>query len=175
MGDLRAGIIPVTPFQQNCTVLFDQDTKSGVVIDPGGDVDVILQTIAENDLTIEAIWLTHGHIDNAAGADERVAAKSSGCPIIGRMRPNLALLSRSGAPGQIVRCSRWRRNCHVGPVAESTGDKVSFGAHEFEVYHLLVTRRCHVIFSTTEREGFAHLGDVLVCRLSRPAPTFLAA
>ena len=67
---LRAGIIPVTPFQQNCTVLFDQDTKSGVVIDPGGDVDVILQTIAENDLTIEAIWLTHGHIDHAGGADE---------------------------------------------------------------------------------------------------------
>jgi hydroxyacylglutathione hydrolase len=49
MGNLQAGIIPVTPFQQNCTVMFDQDTKSGVVVDPGGDVDVILQTISETD------------------------------------------------------------------------------------------------------------------------------
>ena len=67
---LQAGIIPVTHFQQNCTVLFDTDTKEGVIVDPGGDVDVILQTIKENGITLKAIWLTHGHIDHAGGAKE---------------------------------------------------------------------------------------------------------
>lgn len=57
-------IIPVTPFQQNCTIFFDPDTKEGVVVDPGGDVPLILQAIAQNGLTIKEIWLTHGHLDH---------------------------------------------------------------------------------------------------------------
>ncbi|WKL25922.1 MBL fold metallo-hydrolase [Sinorhizobium meliloti] len=67
---LQAGIIPVTHFEQNCTVLFDSETKEGVVVDPGGDVDIILQTIRENGIALKAIWLTHGHIDHAGGAKE---------------------------------------------------------------------------------------------------------
>ena len=50
MGELRAGIIPVTPFQQNCTILFDDATKQGVVVDPGGDVGAILAAIRDNGL-----------------------------------------------------------------------------------------------------------------------------
>ena len=73
MGKLQAGIIPVTPFEQNCTILFDQDTKEGVVVDPGGDVDVILQVVSENGITLKEIWLTHGHLDHAGGADESVS------------------------------------------------------------------------------------------------------
>ncbi len=65
---LRAAIIPVTPFQQNCTVLFDAQTQRGVIIDPGGDVPVIVQTLQENGIVLEAIWLTHGHIDDAGVA-----------------------------------------------------------------------------------------------------------
>ncbi len=64
---LQAGIIPVTHFEQNCTVLFDSETKEGVVVDPGGDVDIILQTVRENGITLKAIWITHGHIDHAGG------------------------------------------------------------------------------------------------------------
>ena len=45
MGQLNAGIIPVTPFQQNCTILFDTDDKTGVVVDPGGEIDQILKVI----------------------------------------------------------------------------------------------------------------------------------
>jgi hypothetical protein len=48
MGQLKAGIIPVTPFQQNCTILFDEETLEGVVVDPGGDVDTILAAIDDN-------------------------------------------------------------------------------------------------------------------------------
>ena len=70
MGELRAGIIPVTPFQQNCTILYDADTMEGVVVDPGGDVDTIIQAVEENNIKVKDIWLTHGHLDHAGGADE---------------------------------------------------------------------------------------------------------
>ena len=66
MSDLRAAIIPVTPFEQNCTLLWSDKTKVGAVIDPGGDLDRIRQAIAQNGVTVEKILLTHGHIDHAA-------------------------------------------------------------------------------------------------------------
>ncbi|TIN69585.1 MAG: MBL fold metallo-hydrolase, partial [Mesorhizobium sp.] len=68
MGQLNAGIVPVTPFQQNCTILFDMDDKQGVVVDPGGDVDKIVAVLKDNAIRAKAIWITHGHIDHAGGA-----------------------------------------------------------------------------------------------------------
>ena len=53
MGKLQAGIIPVTPFQQNCTILFDDETEEGVVIDPGGDVPTIVETVRQNGITLK--------------------------------------------------------------------------------------------------------------------------
>src|SRR3954466_2763111 len=64
MGQLNARIVPVTPFEQNCTILFDTDTKTGVVVDPGGDVERLLDVIRDNDFAISQIWITHGHIDH---------------------------------------------------------------------------------------------------------------
>jgi len=77
MGKLQAGIIPVTPFQQNCTILFDADTKEGVIVDPGGDVDVIVQTIEENGIKLKEIWLTHGHLDHAGWKRGRLFRSAS--------------------------------------------------------------------------------------------------
>ena len=57
MGQLRGTIIPVTPFQQNCAVLWDDDSKQAVVVDPGGDVDRILAAISEARVSVERIWL----------------------------------------------------------------------------------------------------------------------
>lgn len=67
---LKAAIVQVTPFQQNCTLLWDDVTKVGAVVDPGGDLDVIERAIAETGMKVEKILLTHGHIDHAGGADE---------------------------------------------------------------------------------------------------------
>ncbi|MGG2478120.1 MBL fold metallo-hydrolase, partial [Rhizobium sp. BR5] len=98
MGKLQAGIIPVTPFEQNCTILFDQDTKVGVVVDPGGDVDVILQVVAENGITLKEIWLTHGHLDHAGGADE-LRAKLS-LSVVGPHEDDRPLLERIEAQAE---------------------------------------------------------------------------
>src|SRR3979490_34375 len=65
-----AAIIPVTPFQQNCTLLWEEATKKAVVIDPGGDVPQIRAAIKQAGVTVEQIWLTHGHIDHVGGAAE---------------------------------------------------------------------------------------------------------
>nr|WP_316655185.1 MBL fold metallo-hydrolase [uncultured Gellertiella sp.] len=157
MGMLQAGIIPVTPFQQNCTVLFDQDTREGVIVDPGGDVETILQVVRENGLTLREIWLTHGHIDHAGGADE--LRDRLGIKIIGPHRDDRQLLDniemqaeKFGVPGAVrnVVPDRWLED----------GDRVSFGAHVFEVSHTPGHAPGHVIYFNRE-QGFAHLGDVL--------------
>jgi len=68
MGQLQIAIIPVTPFQQNCTLIWDDDSKKGVVIDPGGEVPQIMATIEDLGITVENILITHGHIDHVGGA-----------------------------------------------------------------------------------------------------------
>jgi hydroxyacylglutathione hydrolase len=156
MGKLQAGIIPVTPFQQNCTILFDDETKRGVVVDPGGDVDLICASVAENGITLEAIWLTHGHLDHAGGAKE--LKERLGLTIIGPHKDDLPLLERIetqaasyGIEGlQSVLPDQWLED----------GDKVSFGDHHFEVYHCPGHAPGHVIYFN-RNQGFAHLGDVL--------------
>jgi glyoxylase-like metal-dependent hydrolase (beta-lactamase superfamily II) len=83
---LHAGIVIVTPFQQNCTLLWDDASKRGAVVDPGGDLDRIEAAIAKTGMTVEKILLTHGHVDHAAGAAE-LKEKLGGVPIEG---PHLA-------------------------------------------------------------------------------------
>ncbi len=156
MGMLQAGIIPVTRFEQNCTVLFDQDTREGVVVDPGGDVDVILRTIAENALSIKAIWLTHGHLDHAGGAAE--LKERLGVDVIGPHRDDLMLLERIETQAQFYGMDGMR-NVIPDRFLED-GDTVSFGEHVFEVYHTPGHAPGHVIYFHRQQK-FAHLGDVL--------------
>jgi hydroxyacylglutathione hydrolase len=66
----RVAVIPVTGFQQNCSVVYDDTSKRGAVVDPGGDVAMIMEAISKMGLAIEKILLTHGHIDHAGGAAE---------------------------------------------------------------------------------------------------------
>ncbi|MBD8554971.1 MBL fold metallo-hydrolase [Rhizobium sp. CFBP 8762] len=154
---LQAGIIPVTPFQQNCTVLYDADTKEGVVVDPGGDVDLILETIREHGLTITAIWLTHGHLDHAGGAKELKEKLS--VDIIGPHEDDLPLLQRIETQAQAYNMPGLMQNVMPDRWLND-GDTVSLGTHVFEVYHCPGHAPGHVIYFHRAQK-FAHLGDVL--------------
>lgn len=157
MGRLQAGIVPVTPFQQNCTILFDEETKNGVVVDPGGDVATILDVISQNGLTIKDIWLTHGHIDHAGGADE--LREALGIPVIGPHQDDLPLLQGLEAQAQMFGVAMAVRNV-VPDRYLKDGDRVSFDEHVFEVFHCPGHAPGHVIFFNRQ-QNFAHLGDVL--------------
>jgi hydroxyacylglutathione hydrolase len=67
---LKAAVVPVTPFEQNCSLVWVEATKRGVVVDPGGDVDLIQSAIGQVGITVEKIVLTHGHLDHVGGAAE---------------------------------------------------------------------------------------------------------
>jgi glyoxylase-like metal-dependent hydrolase (beta-lactamase superfamily II) len=157
MGRLQAGIVPVTPFQQNCTLLFDEETKNGVVVDPSGDVPAILEVISQNGLTIKEIWLTHGHIDHAGGADE--LREALGIPVIGPHQDDLPLLQGLEAQAQMFGVAMAVRNV-VPDRYLKDGDRVSFDEHVFEVFHCPGHAPGHVIFFNRQ-QNFAHLGDVL--------------
>ena len=157
MGRLNAGIIQVTPFQQNCTILYDEDDKSGVIVDPGGDVDVLVRAIEENGFKIGQIWLTHGHIDHAGGAMD--LKDRLGVEIIGPHQDDKPLLDnlenqavRFGLPGGV-------RNC-VPDRFLNDGDTVSFGGHVFKVLHCPGHAPGHVVYFN-DAARFAHVGDVL--------------
>ncbi|ASY63811.1 putative metal-binding enzyme [Sinorhizobium sojae CCBAU 05684] len=154
---LQAGIIPVTHFQQNCTVLFDSETKEGVVVDPGGDVDVILQTVRENGITLKAIWLTHGHIDHAGGAKE--LKEALGIQIIGPHKHDQPLLERLEEQAERFGLAMKVENVVPDQWLEE-GDTVSFGSHVFEVLHCPGHAPGHVVF-VNRAQNFAHVGDVL--------------
>ena len=70
MEKLNIAVVPVTPFEQNCTLIWNEETKAGVVIDPGGDVPRIQQAIEQTGMEVETILLTHGHLDHVGGAME---------------------------------------------------------------------------------------------------------
>jgi glyoxylase-like metal-dependent hydrolase (beta-lactamase superfamily II) len=107
--EVRAAIIPVTPFQQNCTLLWNDQTKKGAVIDPGGDLDRIRQAITEMGVTVEKIILTHGHIDHAGGAAQ--LKEDLGVPIEGPHEADRFLLDRLAETGQGYGIGDARASC----------------------------------------------------------------
>jgi hydroxyacylglutathione hydrolase len=157
MPQLNAVIIPVTPFQQNCTILFDGETKAGVVVDPGGEVDRIRHALEENGIAVTAIWLTHGHIDHAGGAMDLKDAL--GVEIVGPHEADRPLLANLEMQAQRFGVIDPVRNCTPDRFLNE-GETVSFGEHVFEVLQCPGHAPGHVVFFN-RAAGFAHVGDVL--------------
>lgn len=152
---IAAAIIPVTPFQQNCTLVWDEATKEGVVVDPGGDVDRIRAAIAETGMTARRILLTHGHLDHAGGAAE--LARALGLPIEGPHRADEFLLA--GLPEQ---GAKYGMDCRavVPDRWLEDGETVEIAGEQFAVLHCPGHTPGHVVFVSVAL-GVALVGDVL--------------
>jgi hydroxyacylglutathione hydrolase len=156
MAQLAIAVVPVTPFQQNCSLVWNDETKQGVVVDPGGDLPRIRAAIAEKGVKVEKILLTHGHIDHAGGAAELAA--ELGVPVEGPHRADAFLLERLQQTGAAYGLAGAR------PVAPSRwldeGDRVTIGGMEFTVLHCPGHSPGSVVLFAPEL-GFALMGDVL--------------
>lgn len=156
---MHAMIIPVTPFQQNASLVWCAKTKAGAFIDPGGDAPRLLkgfaQAEAEQGVTLAKILLTHGHMDHAGAAAE--LAERFGVPVEGPHREEQYLLdglgeqgSRYGMSARPVTPDRWLDD----------GDQVELGALRFDVVHCPGHTPGHVVYVQKESR-FAFVGDVL--------------
>jgi glyoxylase-like metal-dependent hydrolase (beta-lactamase superfamily II) len=153
---LRAVVVPVTPFAQNCSIVWSDETLRGAVIDPGGDLDEILEEVAKHGVTLEKILLTHAHIDHAGGTAE--LARRLGLPIEGPHQGDrfwIEQLPQQGRmfglpPSEPFEPTRWL----------AQGDTVTVGGVPLEVRHCPGHTPGHVIFFEPVAK-LAFVGDVL--------------
>ena len=153
---MKVAVIPVTPFQQNCSVLICEDTRRAAVVDPGGDIDEILGAVEAQGASLEKIFLTHGHLDHCGGT--KALRERLGVPVEGPHEEDrfwIEQLADSAArygfpPIESFEPDRWL----VG------GDAVRFGAVELQVRHCPGHTPGHVIFFHPGHR-LAMVGDVL--------------
>ncbi len=157
MSDLKAALIHVTPFQQNCTLLWCASTMTAVVIDPGGDVPVILDAIAQIGVKVEKIWITHGHMDHAGGADELRTALG-GVPVEGPHRDDQFLLETLEDSSSFYGIFGSRNLVPDRWLAHN--DSVSIGTLHFEVRHCPGHSPGSVVF-INHAEKLILVGDVV--------------
>ena len=153
---MRHEIVIVTPFQQNCTLLWCEHTLKGAVVDPGGDLPMVYAAIEQAGIEIDVVLLTHGHIDHAAGA--RDCADALGVKIVGPHKddtPLLAELSQQATmfglpPVKPVEPDQW----------VDEGDTISLGELRLDVLHTPGHSPGHVSFFD-RHSGTVQSGDVL--------------
>lgn len=152
---LRAAIVPVTPFQQNCTLLWCTKTMRGAFVDPGGDLPKLEAAAAQHGVTIEKILVTHGHIDHCGQAG--ILAEKLGLPIEGPQEEDRFWIARLnddrasfGLEGKPFEPTRWLQD----------GDEVTVGELTLGVRHTPGHTPGHVVFFH-EPSRFAIVGDVL--------------
>lgn len=153
---MQYAIVPVTPFEQNCTLFWCDETREAVAIDPGGDLNRIEKALAERGLKLVRVLVTHGHIDHAGAAAE--LAERFGVAIEGPHEDDrfwiegMPMQSRMFGfpPARSFEPARWLRD----------GDRVRFGRVELEVLHCPGHTPGHVVFF--HRAGsLLQVGDVL--------------
>ncbi len=153
---LRYQIIPVTAFAQNCTLVWCDQTKDAVLVDPGGDVDLIRSTVEASGVRLKAIWLTHGHLDHAGGAQD--LREQLGLPVIGPAKTDDFWLAGIEQQSQMYGMSGMR-NVEPDEWLEE-GQQLTLGNEIFNVYETPGHTPGHVIFYH-EKEKIAWVGDVL--------------
>jgi hydroxyacylglutathione hydrolase len=153
---LQGVIIPVTPFQQNCSLLWCSDTRHGAVVDPGGEVDRILAAAESQGVTIEKVLVTHGHLDHAGAA--AALAEELGIPVEGPQREDTFWIDRIAEQGARYGMS-WCRPFTPERWLED-GDSVTIGAQTLSVHHCPGHTPGHVIFHHAAAR-LALVGDVL--------------
>jgi hydroxyacylglutathione hydrolase len=153
---MKAAIVPVTPFQQNCSILVDEATASAAVVDPGGDLERIEEALKQTGATLEKILVTHGHVDHCSGAAE--LRRRTGVPIEGPQREDefwIARLPQAAAnygfpPAEAFEPDRWLED----------GDTVTLGEAVLEVRHCPGHTPGHIVFFSAQAR-LAIVGDVL--------------
>lgn len=153
---MRYAIVPVTSFEQNCTLFWCENTRQAVVIDPGGDVDRIKRKLAEEGLALCKILVTHGHIDHAGAVAS--LAESSGVPVEGPHEADRFWIDGMAQQSKMFgfpavkgfEPTRWLND----------GDKVSFGEIELDVLHCPGHTPGHVVFYHPASQ-LMQVGDVL--------------
>lgn len=152
---LRATIVPVTPLQQNCTLLWCTETNKGAFVDPGGDLPRLKAAAEQHGVELEKILITHGHIDHCGEAG--TLAKELGLPIEGPQEADRFWISRLeddgrnyGVNGKVFEPDRWLND----------GDQVTVGNLTFDVIHCPGHTPGHVIFHHAPSK-LAIVGDVL--------------
>ncbi|KZE24986.1 MBL fold metallo-hydrolase [Crenobacter luteus] len=153
---LRYQIVPVTPFQQNCSILWCDVTRRAAVVDAGGDIARIEAAVARLGVSVEKLLLTHGHIDHAGGA--AALAAQLGVPIEGPQKAEsfwLDQLPQQGSmfgfpPSPALTPDRWLED----------GDTVAVGDETLRVIHCPGHTPGHVVFYS-ESAGLLVAGDVL--------------
>ncbi len=161
MGRLQAAVIPVTGFQQNCTILWDEGTKRGAVIDPGGEVPRILDALAKLGVRAEKIVLTHGHLDHASGAaglKSALEAEGARVPIEGPDSRDKFLLDGLEEQGRSMGIADAQ---NVTPDRFLTeGETIRIAGNDFEVLHCPGHTPGHLVY-VNRPNAFALVGDVL--------------
>ena len=152
---MRAAIIPVTPLQQNCTLIWCTKTMRGAFSDPGGDLHLLRQALEKTGVTLEKILVTHGHLDHCGLAGE--FAKEMGVPIEGPHEEDRFWIARLdddsrhwSVPAKSFEPDRWLKD----------GDTVTVGELVLDVYHCPGHTPGHVVFHHAP-SNFAVVGDVL--------------
>ena len=152
---LRAAILPVTPLQQNCTLLWCTKTMRGAFVDPGGDLPRLRAAAQQSAVTIERILLTHGHIDHCGQAG--IFAGELGVPIEGPHEDDRFWIDKLGTEGpkygiagQPFEPSRWLKQ----------DDQVTVGELTLNVAHCPGHTPGHIVFHHPESK-LALVGDVL--------------
>jgi glyoxylase-like metal-dependent hydrolase (beta-lactamase superfamily II) len=148
--------IPVTPFQQNCSLVWDDATLQAAVIDPGGDLDVLLEEVNRLGLKLEQIWLTHAHIDHAGGT--AVLAAKLQLPIIGPHPGDQFWID--GLPQQGAMFGFAHADAFTPTRWLHDGDTVELAGHVLNVRHCPGHTPGHVVFHSPQMNR-AFVGDVL--------------